>query len=411
MADADRELMATAVDIPFVGGVGLEIHRTAGIDNAIHGLKVLDALGYPMACFSEQAQSWVFRSAWGPDISDAASEVPEYEAFYDTFSLMAAGATATNSIGLATMTDCYRRAPSVLAQTMLTLDHLSHGRVSLLIGTGENKQFVPYGLERTTPRNQHLEESIRAIKALMSARDPVTLEGEFFPLRDALLGLEPFDPNRPPPVFLLGGGPTAVKIAGRVADGLGTYTPGGYDDDVSGFEEDLHTMWSEAEAHGRDPSQLIVFPANTMVLCEDDTQVERALDSLYVKAFALNLTQTGAHWSRWGSSHPLGDKWALSRTHRSTLFTRDELEAHCKNISTNDIQHVIYVGLPEDVATRSAKWFKAARVPQVPVPMATANFGTTLFPEQHQLADDGLPRWHHLQIRYATELNRRLSSN
>ena len=179
------------------------------------------------------------------------------------------------------MTDCYRRPPVVLAQTLLSLDHLSKGRVALMLGTGENKQFVPYGLERALPRYKRLEESIRNIKALMRSNDPITLDGEFWPIRDALLALEPYNPGMPPLVYLLGGGPTAMKIAGRVADGLGTYTPGGYDDDVAGFEEDFATLRAEAERHDRDPNTIPVFPANTMILCEEDAQVDATLASTF----------------------------------------------------------------------------------------------------------------------------------
>ncbi len=393
----------------FVGGVGMEIDRREGLENSLRGFQVMEKLGYPMVAFSEQAQSWIFRSAWGPEISAAAEDVPDYEAFYDTFTLIAAGAAVTDRIGFATMTDCYRRPPSVLAQTLLTLDKLSEGRVALMVGTGETKQFAPYGLERSLPRYKRLEACIRAVKALLRASDPITLDNEFWPLEDALLALQPHDPARPPLVYLLGGGPTAMKIAGRVADGLGTYTPGGYDDDVAGFEADLATLREEAERHDRDPATIPVFPANTMILCENDEQVDAALDSLFTRAFVLNLTPTGEHWKNWGSEHPLGDDWALSITHRSTLFTPDEMREICAEVSPEDIQHMCYVGLPEDVAARSAKWYRAAGIPGVPVPMNGANFTTTLFPETRELADDGLPRWHHLNVRYSEELNRRLT--
>ena len=124
----------------------------------------------------------------------------------------------------------------------------------------------------------------------------------------------------------------------------------------------------------------------------------------------LNLTPTGAHWANWGSKHPLGDDWALSVTHRSTSFTRDEMRDICARITDDDIQHMCYIGTPEDVAARSAKWYRAAGIPQVPVPMTGANFTTTLFPETRELADDGLPRWHHLYVRYSEELNRQLAA-
>jgi phthiodiolone/phenolphthiodiolone dimycocerosates ketoreductase len=279
-----------------------------------------------------------------------------------------------------------------------------------MLGTGENKQFEPYGLERTLPRYKQLEESIRVIKALLRARDPISLEGEFWPLRDALLALAPYNPDVVPPILLLGGGPTAMKVAGRVADGVGTYTPGGYDDDVTGFEEDLATLREEAERHDRDPAMIPVLPANTVVLCENDDQVDRALANTFTRAFVLNLTPTGEHWKRWGSQHPLGDDWALSVTHRSTKFSREEMKAMCASITEDDIQHMIYVGTPEDVAARSAKWYRAAGVPGVPVPSAPANFATTLFPETRELAEDGLPRWHHLSMRYCEELNRQLGT-
>jgi phthiodiolone/phenolphthiodiolone dimycocerosates ketoreductase len=410
ITDEDRTFIADHTDVAFVGGVGMEIHRTGGFENALTGIQLMEKLGYPLVAFSEQTQSWIFRSAWGADVTAAAREVPDYEAYYDTVTLMAAGAAVTERVGLASMIDCYRRPPVVVAQSLLTLDHLSKGRVSLMLGTGENKQFEPYGLERTLPRYKRLEEAIRVIKALLTARDPISMDGEFWPLRDALLALEPYNPDRPPAVALLGGGPTAMKIAGRVADGLGTYTPGGYDDDVAGFEEDLATLREEAARNDRDPAAIPVFPANTMVLCENDTQIDAALASIFTRAFVLNLTPTGAHWKNWGGEHPLGDDWALSLTHRSTKFTRREMRDICAKITEDDIQHMCYVGTPEDVAARSAKWFRAAGFPGVPVPMTGANFGTTLFPEQRELADDGLPRWHHLMVRYSEELNRQLAA-
>ena len=411
MGEADRAFIQDyAPHVPFIGGVGMEIHRTAGFENSLRGVQVTEKLGYPVVGFSEQTQSWIFRSAWSDDVSSAPAEVPDYEAYYDTFALMAAAATVTERIGLSTMTDCYRRPPVVLAQTLLTLDHLSKGRVSIMVGTGENKQFEPYGLERALPRYKRLEEAIRAIKALLTARDPVNLEGEFWPLKDALLALEPYDPERPPMVALLGGGPTAMKIAGRVADALGTYTPGGYDDDVGGFEADLEILREEAERHGRNPKSIRAMPGNTMILCENDAQVDRALANIFTRAMVLNLTPTGEHWKNWGSTHPLGDDWALSITHRSTKFSPDEMRDICANVSDDDIQRLCYIGTPEDVAGRSVKWFRAAGFRRVPVPMSGANFTTTLFPETRELADDGLPRWHHLMMRYSEELNRQLAS-
>ena len=193
----------------------------------------------------------------------------------------------------------------------------------IAIGTGENKQFLPYGLERTEPRNAHLEEAIRIIKTHMRTTQPVTEpDNRFWKLDEALVALPPYNPEHPPLVLLAGGGPRPMRIAGRVADGLLTYLPGGYADQVTSWEADLAEMWSEAERRDRDPKSLVIAPGVTMVLCENDRQISAALESPFVRSFVLNLTPVGHHWSSWGGKHPLGDDWALSLTHRSTVFPR-----------------------------------------------------------------------------------------
>jgi phthiodiolone/phenolphthiodiolone dimycocerosates ketoreductase len=402
--EADREFVAKhATEIAFAGGLGQEIHRVAGFENALRGIQLREKLGYAAQGFTEQTQSWVFRSAWQM-MEAMKQEVPDYEAFYDTFSLIAAAGMVTERILLSSTTDCYRRPPSVIAQTLLTLDHITKGRVSVSVGTGENKQFIPHGLKRTLPRNERLEEYIRIVKALMRANDPVTIEGRFWPQKDALIALPSYREGIYPPVVLVGGGPAAMRIAGRVADGLGSYLPGGYANRVEAFEEDLAIFREEAERHGRDPKKLPVGAAFCCVLCEDDEQISRALESPYIKAFVLNLTPQGEHWKHWGGAHPLGDDWALSKTHRSTLFDRSEMQEILRKVSDRDVQQMIYVGTPEDVATRFAPWLRAAWIRRAPLGLANS-FGTIVFPEQRELASDGLPRWHHLNLRFQTAMN------
>ena len=408
MNDVDREFVRKhAPKIAFAGTLGQEIHRTAGFENAILGIQLREKLGYVAQGFTEQTQSWIFQSAWQM-MKGMNQEVPEYEAFYDTFSLIAAAGMVTDRIRLISTTDCYRRPPSVLAQTMLTLDHITKGRASVSVGTGENKQFIPHGLARELPRNERLEEYIRIVKGLMRATDPVTIEGKFWPQKDALLALPPYREGAYPPVILVGGGPGAMRIAGRVADGLGSYLPGGYANKVERFEEDLAIFRDEAERHGRDPKTLPVGAPFCCVLCENDEQITQALESPYIRAFVLNLTPVGKYWREWGSEHPLGDDWALSKTHRSTLFDRREMQSILQKITDHDVQQMIYVGTPEDVAQRFEPWVRAAWIPEAPLGLAM-NFSTILFPEMRELAEDGLPRWHHLDLRFQRALNERLA--
>ena len=396
-------------NIPFAGTAGMEMHRPGGVRDAIRAARLYEQLGYVATGYSDQMQSWIFRSIWSPELIPTAAQVPDYEACYNTIPLLAAVASHTEKILLSTIVDCYRRSPSILAQELLTLDHISHGRVMIAIGTGENKQFLPYGLERTEPRNAHLEEAIRIIKTLMCTTQPVTEpDNRFWKLDEALVALPPYNPEHPPLVLLAGGGPRPMRIAGRVADGLLTYLPGGYADQVTSWEADLAEMWREAERRDRDPKSLVIAPGMTMILCENDRQISQALESPFVRSFVLNLTPVGHHWSKWGGKHPLGDDWALSLTHRSTKFSRDELLSACAMMSDEDVQHLMYVGTPEEVACRAAPWYRSAGFSVVP--LIQGSFGTVLFPEQLEPGDNGLPRWHNLNVRFTGEVNRLLAT-
>jgi alkanesulfonate monooxygenase SsuD/methylene tetrahydromethanopterin reductase-like flavin-dependent oxidoreductase (luciferase family) len=122
----------------------------------------------------------------------------------------------------------------------------------------------------------------------------------------------------------------------------------------------------------------------------------------------LNFGGTGSRWKEWGSRHPISDDWMLSGSHRSTLFTRDEVVEFANKVTAHDIQQILYTGTPEDVATRAAPWFKAAGATEIPM-VFHGNASTHALPELNELADDGLPRWHHLNVRYYKKLNELLA--
>ena len=136
--------------------------------------------------------------------------------------------------------------------------------------------------------------------------------------------------------------------------------------------------------------------------------MEKLLESVYIKMTCLNLTPAGEYWRLWGSEHPLGDNYKLSNTHRSTFFNKDEVAEICSKVSAKDIQQLLYVGTPEDVARRSAPWFKIAGLKKVPKTFM-GNFASYVLPELSEPGEDGKPRWHALDERYFKELNRLLA--
>lgn len=395
----------------FFGTAGIEqVSGPDAIANSVRAAQAMEALGYSAIGLTDQTQSWIFRSLWSPDLIPSAAIYPDHEAFFDTIPLMAALAMGTERIRMGATIDAYRRPPGLLAQTLNTLDHISKGRVSVSLGTGENKQFLPYGLERTEPRNARLEEMVASLKALMRSPDPVTRESKYHPLEDALIGLQPYDPEHPMSILVSGGGPRVMKLVARVADGWTTYLPGAYADRLEALEEDLAVLREECEAIGRDPATIAMNVRNIMMmLCENDEQIEACYESLYTRSMVLNLTPMGKHWRLFGEEHPLGDDWALSVTHRSTSFTRDEAIEVCSKVTDDAISHLVYIGTPEDVAERAAPWLRAAGITRARLTYST-NYACWAIPELAEPGPDGNPRWHHLNVRYTEALDRLLQS-
>jgi len=101
----------------------------------------------------------------------------------------------------------------------VTLDHITHGRVVLGLGSGwQENEHRQYGIEFYTvgKRLQRLNEACQVIKALLNDKH-ANFDGEFYQLDNA--SLEPKPVQHPLPLLIGGGGEqVTLKIAARYAD-------------------------------------------------------------------------------------------------------------------------------------------------------------------------------------------------
>ncbi len=127
--------------------------------------------------------------------------------------------TSKVTIGTSVATPTFRYHPAVVAQAFGTLGLLNPGRVILGVGTGESLNEVPAtGMEwpKFKERFGRLRESIELMRALWTS-ERVTFEGEYYRTVNATI----YDrPDEPVPIYIAAAGPTASKLAGRVADGF-----------------------------------------------------------------------------------------------------------------------------------------------------------------------------------------------
>ena len=81
---------------------------------------------------------WHPDSVWTEDLTPLAAVQPNPHTYFDPLLMMGAVGAATDRIRVGSVvTDLIRRNPAMVAQQMLTLDHLTRGRAILGLGSGE----------------------------------------------------------------------------------------------------------------------------------------------------------------------------------------------------------------------------------------------------------------------------------
>ena len=163
----------------------------------------LDEAGYPSV--------W----SWDHFVGKGDRSVPDVE----QWTIIAATAAATAAIGLGTfVTNVMNRHPSLLARMAGNVQEISGGRLTVGIGIGGGKrEHEAYGMAFPEPieRARRLEEAIAVLRALWTG-GPVSYEGEFYQLRDAVAHPAP----SPVPRILVGAeSPAGVRLAARIGDG------------------------------------------------------------------------------------------------------------------------------------------------------------------------------------------------
>ena len=154
-------------------------------------------------------------AVWRPEITSAARLVPSLDALLDPLPVLAVTATRIRRVDLGTsVTESIRRHPMSLAQSFVTLDHISKGRAILGIGNGIRENTEPYGLSYADNVSR-FEEALTIIRLLWgSGGAPIDYDGRFWRFRDAVFGL-PLYGGRPPRLFVSSAGKRGRREADR----------------------------------------------------------------------------------------------------------------------------------------------------------------------------------------------------
>lgn len=179
---APRPAAAAGVRSPF----GIRIPPCASVGDSVRCVQRAERAGYG--------------TVWVPDSQFL---------FRDPWMVLGASAVATDRIRLAVgVTNVRTRHPSVTASALQTLEEAAPGRAALGIGTGDSSVKC---LGWPPSRLADVEAAFGDLRRLGGGRS-VDCGGRPMRLRDAT--------GRVPPLFLAATGPHALRLAGRVADGV-----------------------------------------------------------------------------------------------------------------------------------------------------------------------------------------------
>jgi F420-dependent oxidoreductase-like protein len=113
------------------------------------------------------------------------------------------------------------RHPSMLVRAAAAVDDLSGGRLHLGIGAGwQEREHVNYGyyLGTIPERMARFREAVQIVSHVLRNEEPLTFDGKFFQLREAVLLPRPRRPGGPPLVIGGNGKQFTLPLAARFAD-------------------------------------------------------------------------------------------------------------------------------------------------------------------------------------------------
>lgn len=217
-------------------------------------------IGPQNASLADLRRLWRFCDSGGFDwvsVWDHIYEAPPVDGSAPTFeatSLMTAIAADTERVRIGCLVLCVLyRNPALLAKTLMTVEHLSGGRLEIGLGAGwHDMEFTAYGytFPSVKERMDALEEGAQLVRALLT-QECTTFDGARYHTRNAALFPRPLQARVP--IWIGGQGERRLlRIAARLADGWNApyISP-------EQFAHKSAVLDSWCEREGRDPATIV----------------------------------------------------------------------------------------------------------------------------------------------------------
>lgn len=314
------------------------------VDSVIRGARRSEEAGFDSLWWADHLMGWSPDSMWTPDVAEIVRHQPSPHVFLDAVATMTTAGLHTSRVSLGTsVTDAIRRPPAVLAQQFLTLHHLTAGRTILGLGAGELENIEPYGLDYSRQVSR-LEDALQVVRLLWESDEPVSFDGAYWPLKDAVLGLGAYEGTYPP-IWLAAHGPRMLDLCGRFANG---WLPIGLS--VEAYRDSLVTIRQVAAEAGRDPDALEAGLFSYCVAAASHERAHQLLEAPLIRLYALLLP--ASVFERHGRPHPLGEEFYGLTGFVPTRLSREAALRAADAVPFEVVHEFIAHGTPDDLAAR-----------------------------------------------------------
>lgn len=310
---------------------------SAIMDNTRFGLSLPWSQLDSLISQSEWAEKAGFRSLWYPDHIIT----PGPDVILESFIALTVLSTKTKHCMLGPMVvDPYRRHPSTLAHSTLTLDNISNGRAFLGIGAGEPMNLSPLGIKLDKPLRV-LRESIQLIKGLYSAtkENPFNFNGQIFKADNASIGLTSIQ-KPAPPIYVGALGPKTRQATGELADGWVPYVHA-----PANYGKLAADVVNGAKKAGRNPKEIDMV-ANIPVLLldrEDDPKRKEVTRRLAIRLILETNTLRDL-----GYSDPISPELSQANMVVDSSIPK-KLEQAADKIPADIAEQIAAIGTPSQI--------------------------------------------------------------
>lgn len=169
------------------------------------------------------------------------------------------------------------REPTMLARQAAAIDDLSGGRLLLGLGAGwqerEHRKFG-HNLGTMKERMDRFEEGVKVISMLLTSDEPVSFEGRYFRLQDALLLPRPQRPGGPPILIGGSGRKRTLPLVARYAGHWNAVAPA-----PEAFREMSAYLDGLLKENGRQPGEVTRSLMTTVIYGQDREELGKMLET------------------------------------------------------------------------------------------------------------------------------------